>query len=44
MKNNNMNMLMQKYKKFEQKAHVSFDDVMNKITQEVSELIEAHVS
>ena len=44
MKNNNMNTLVKKYKKLEQKVHVSFDDVMNKVTQEVSELIEAHLA
>ena len=43
-KNNNMNMLVKKYKELEKKVHVSFDDVMNKVTQEVSELIEAHAA
>ncbi len=41
MKKNNIEILMWEYKKIEKEAHVVLDDVMNKVTQEVCELVEA---
>ncbi len=35
---------MIQYKSIEQYAHISFDDVMNKVSQEIAELIEAKQS
>lgn len=37
-----MEKLLTQYKAIERYAHITFDDVMNKISQEVAELIEAH--
>lgn len=37
-----MEKLLEQYKAIERYAHISFDDVMNKISQEVAELIEAN--
>lgn len=41
MKNTNLNILISEYKELELRAHVNIDDVLNKVTQEVSELVEA---
>lgn len=39
----NMQELLQQYKEIEKYAHVSFDDIMNKVSQEIAELVEAKV-
>gem|GEM_PF-1853246 len=41
MKNTLIEKSLQQYKDIERCAHISFDDVMNKISQEISELLEA---
>jgi len=40
----NLSREMQNYKSIEAYSHITFDDVMNKITQEVGELIEANLN
>lgn len=42
--NTNLNPLLREYKKLEMLAHVWVDEIMHKVTQEVWELIEAHLS
>lgn len=44
MKNTLIEKSLQQYKDIERYAHISFDDVMNKISQEISELLEANQS
>ncbi|EKE27449.1 MAG: hypothetical protein ACD_3C00205G0002 [uncultured bacterium (gcode 4)] len=44
MKNSRLMDLLNNYRSLELKAHVSLDDVMNKVTQEVAELVEAIVN
>lgn len=39
--NKNMEKLLAQYKEIEKYAHISFDDIMNKVSQEIAELIEA---
>ncbi len=42
MNTNELNSLIRDYKKLEKLSHVSLDDAINKVTQEVAELIEAY--
>lgn len=42
MKNLDIELLLKDYKSIEKEAHVWLDDVINKVTQEIWELIEAH--
>jgi len=41
MKNNNIELLMEQYKKIELWVHATLDDAMHKVTQEIGELLEA---
>lgn len=43
MKNSNLYELVKGYRSLELKAHVGLDDVINKVTQEVAEMVEAIV-
>jgi len=38
----NIKILVREYKINEIKIHISLDDIINKVTQEVAELIKAH--
>lgn len=44
MKANNINSLIKEYKNLERESHIHLDDTINKVTQEVAELVEAHTN
>ena len=44
MKTNNINLLLKDIKKLERESHIWIDDVINKVTQEVCELLEADLN